>query len=515
VNPLHGLEGLGRFAQQHPFWVVGAFAVVIVGGLLITAIMGQRRDRSPTTHGSARWATKRECRQAGLFHARGIVLGHHWRRYLMHDGEAHAILVGPTRSWKGRAHIIPTLLVDTPDDLDIPSVIVTDPKDGENHAITARWRAQFSRVFSFAPMRDDVVDHCRCNILDTVRVGTPKEFSDAYVIAQSHVAPEKMVRENSTSLHFRELAALLLTAVELHVLYTYPRKSMGGCWEFMTQHGDLGAMLKLMRNTRHHSAGVHQAIAQMTQAIQNITGDRELSSVWSTAIRPLVPYSDPMIGAATDASDFDFNDFQYGAEPVSLYLIAPSPTALETLHPLFRVILDVGMTRMKEHTVRSALRRVDVIADELPAYGYVRAIDKGIADMAGYAIRALLVAQDLDQLWDVYGERTPIWGNCSVKLFHAPANDLTAKRISENFLGEETIENPVAQQSPIIGHRRSVSLQHTGRRLLTTDEFMGLDPQALVIWYQQFSTRGRRYPILAYKCDYRTDPAFAGRWEEI
>ncbi len=89
---------------------------------------------------------------------------------------------------------------------------------------------------------------------------------------------------------------------------------------------------------------------------------------------------------------------------------------------------------------------------------YARAIDQGISDMAGYDMRAFLVAQDLDQLWETYGERTPIWGNCSVKLFHAPANDLTAKRISEHFLGEQTVENPVAQQSPVIGHRRSVSL---------------------------------------------------------
>jgi type IV secretion system protein VirD4 len=512
-----GLESLGQVVQQHPGKVVLGYGLVIVGGLILHAVMGRRRGRAPTTHGSARWATKREVRRLGLEAPRGFVLGHRWGRYLIHAGEAHALLIGPTRSWKGRAHLIPSLLIHQPGEPDLPSVIVTDPKQGENYAVTQAWREQFSRVLAFAPMahRSEVWHWARCNMLDTVRLGTPKEFGDADTIAQSLVAPAKMERENSTSLHFRELAALFLTTVILHVLYAWTRKSLAGCWEFMTRHGDVGAILRLIRNTKHHSAGVHQAIAQMSQAMANITGDRELSSIWSTAIRPLILYNDPMVAAATDTSDFDFDDFQYGPEPISLYLIAPSPRSLVRLHPLFRVILDIGMTRMTEHPVRSAHRRVDVIADELPAYGYVRAIDQGISDMAGYDMRAFLVAQDLDQLWETYGERTPIWGNCSVKLFHAPANDLTAKRISEHFLGEQTVENPVAQQSPVIGHRRSVSLQHTGRRLLTTDELMGLNPRQLMIWYQNFQGEDRTYPILAYKPDYRTDPAFAGRWAEV
>jgi type IV secretion system protein VirD4 len=244
----------------------------------------------------------------------------------------------------------------------------------------------------------------------------------------------------------------------------------------------------------------------MTRAIQNITGDRELSSVWTTAIRPLVLYSDPNVAKSTDASDVDFNDLQYGRDPVSLYLIAPSPMALERLHPLYRVILDVAMTRLMEHKVRTWTHRLLNVCDEMPWYGYTRAIDKGIAVKAGYGMKDLLVTQDLESLWEVYGPHTAIWGNSSTKVLFAPTNDLTAKRISENMLGAGTVETPVAQQSPVLGWRKSVSLGHHGRALLTADELMSLPRHQEVIQIEGLK------PILAEKCDYRHESAFRGRW---
>jgi type IV secretion system protein VirD4 len=338
-------------------------------------------------------------------------------------------------------------------------------------------------------------------VLDTVRLKSSKEFGDAQLIAQSLVAPEKMNRESQTSLHFRELASLLLTAAILHVCYVGRQKSLGGVWAFMTQeHKSLAECLKTMATTTHLSAGVHQSIVAMTRAIGNITGDRELSSVWSTAIRPLVLYSDPLVGRSTDASDFDFDDLQYGERPVSLYLIAPSPMELERLHPLYRVILDVAMARLMEHKVRTWQHRLLSVLDEIAWFGYTRAIDRGIAVKAGYGMKDLLVVQDFESLFDVYGQHTAIWGNARVKVFFAPDNDLTAKRISQNLLGESTVEENVYHQGgSMAGSNASTAYQHHGRPLLTPDELMELDERLEII-----RVTGTK-PILAQKLDYRAD----------
>jgi type IV secretion system protein VirD4 len=237
----------------------------------------------------------------------------------------------------------------------------------------------------------------------------------------------------------------------------------------------------------------------MTRAIKNISGDRELSSVWSTAIRPLVLYNDDLVAQSTDTSDVDVNDLQYGEKPCALYLIAPSPMELERLHPAYRVILDVALTRLMEHKVRRWRHRLLVLCDELPAYGYTRAIEKGIPVMAGYGLKGLLVVQDLEALWDVYGEHSQIWGNCRVRVFMGADHDLTAKRISENLLGMRTQAHEMPQQSPVLGQRRSITVQSHARALLTTDELMALPDDQEVVQVVGM------HPILAYKCDYRKD----------
>jgi type IV secretion system protein VirD4 len=178
---------------------------------------------------------------------------------------------------------------------------------------------------------------------------------------------------------------------------------------------------------------------------------------------------------------------------------------LERLHPLYRVVLDVAMARLMDHRVRTWKHRLLLCADELPAHGYIHALDTGAADMAGYGMKGLFVAQDIKQLEDVYGEEPVLWGNTDIKVFHAPTNDLTAHRIAEKLMGDSTVSNPVEQHQGGLLGRRSTSYQHVGRSLLTHDEVMELDPRLEII------RRSGLKPILAEKIDYRTDPAFQDR----
>ena len=487
---------LGTWAQQHPWHILGgAAAVPVLAGA--SQMIRHRGQRNPTTHGSARWATPREVKRAGLYASRGVICGKLGNRLLRDDSEGHIFLMGPTRKGKGIGVIIPTLLTWR------ESTLILDPKDGENLKASLHWRAGYTHIHAFTPC---TAPHARINVLDTIRLKTPREFADTQLIAQSLTAPEKMAHESATGLHFRELASLLLSAAMLHICYTTTHPSLAGVWAFLTQqHGSLADCLKTMASTAHSSHGVHQAIASMTTAISNISGDRELSSVWTTAIRPLVLYSDPLIAASTDRSTLRLDDLQYAQVPMTLALVAPDPMVLDRLHPLYRVILDVAMMRLMEHPPRSHTHRLLFIGDELPWYGYSRAIDKGIAVMAGYGIKGLLVTQDLPSLEAVYGANHALWGNTDLKIFHAPVNDLTAKRISENLMGKGTMDHPVEQRQGGILGQRSVSLQHVARPLLTTDEVMELDPQ-----YEILRMSGVK-PILCRKVDYRREPMLQRR----
>lgn len=497
MNSFELMMDLGRWLPGHMPEVVAGMvgAPLLLGAASLALRRGRQQD--VTTHGSARWATPSEVKRAGLYTTHGVVLGRHAGRLLCDDSEAHVLLIAPSRSGKGLTTIIPTLFTW------LGSALILDPKDGENYDVTAPWRSQVAhnQIAYFTPCR---TPHACINVEDTIRFNTPYEFGDAHTISQSLTAPEKMAKETSAGIHFRELAALTLTAGQLHVGYTVQHPSLAAVWAFMTQfHDNFHACMQAMQTTRHVSGGVHQAILALTRAISSIS-EKELGSIWSTAIRPLVLYNDPLIARSTDTSTFDLQALQYGAQPMSLYMVAPSPRVLDRLHPLYRVVLDVAMARLMDHKVRTWQHRLLVCADELPAHGYVHAIDKGAADMAGYGMKGLFVAQDLEQLEETYGEKNNLWGNTDLNVFHTPAPlSKTAGKIAERLMGKGTVEHETQQRQGGLFGKRSTSQGHVARALLTPDEVMELPPGLEII-----RKKGMK-PILAEKIDYRTDPAFA------
>lgn len=497
MNAMEAVMHLGQWGQTHmQEVVVGMLAVPVLAG--VAAALRSRRQPASTVHGSARWATWREIKQAGVVGETGVVLGRVQGQLLCDNGEAHVLLLGATGSGKGTAVIIPTLLCWQ------GSALVLDPSDGENCEVTAPWRAQQGTVAVFRP---HVRSGVQLNVCDLIRFGTPHEFGDALAIGQSHTAPEKMAHESQTSLHFRELAAMLHTAAQLHVHYATGRCSMGRVWHFLTQEQQsLAGCLKAMAGTAHTSHGVHQAIVAMTTALKNISGDRELGSIWSTAIRPLLLYNDPYIAQATETSTVQLSELQGGSKPVALYLCAPSPRALQRLHPLYRAITDITMLRLMECRPYSWRHRLLVVADEAPLYGYTTLLDTDIAFMRKYGMKALIVAQDTVMLEDVFGKNTALWGNTTTKIVQAQANDLTAKRLSENLLGRQTVEHSVeSRQGGIVG-QRSVSHQHVGRALLTADEMLELPPGERAV----VRVIGCK-PFQVQQVDYRSDPFFQRR----
>lgn len=471
TTPFAALTMIGEWAHQHPYAIVS----IAGGGLLLGTtlrLLTGGRQRTGDTHGSARWATYAEVKRSGLSRRHGVVVGT-MRGELWHDdGPTHVLLCAPTRRGKGIFHILPTLRTWQ------GGVLCLDPKRGENYEATKAVRARLGRVEAFAPYRSPLA---RINVLDTIRLHTLHEHGDALAIAQSLVAPYKMASENATSLHFRELAALLLTAALLHVCYTVPHPSLAATWFVLTQqHDSLPACLKTLRSTRHTPLGVHPAIAQMTNAIRNITGDRELGSVWSTMIRPLALYADPFIAASTDQSTLWLDDLQHGTDPLSLYLLAPSPRDLDRLHPVYRVIVDVAMARLMDRRPGAAPHRLLLLGEELPAHGYMPSLNKGAGDMAGYGIKGLFVIQDLDQFEETYGAKNTIWGNTDTKIFHAPNNERAAERVSRFMLGAATVANPVLSRQGMLG-RGSMSYQVVERPLMTPDEVQALDGRLMIV----------------------------------
>ncbi len=495
------------FDDQAPDVFGRAGTVAALGGIFsgAVAIGGAARRASQsqaiTTYGSARWADFRDVEQAGLLGGDGVVLGLYDQRYLRHDGPEHVLAVAPTRSGKGVGLVLPTLLTWP------ASAVIHDVK-GENWELTAGYRARFSNCLLFDPTNPL---SARFNPLLEVRKG-PMEVRDVQNIADILVDPEG-ARERRD--HWEKTAHALLVGAILHVLYAEADKTLARVASFLADPSrSITRALKIMLATNHlgtdDAPKVHPVVASVARELLN-KSDNERSGVVSTAMSFLGLYRDPVIAETTSRSDWRVVDLVTAERPISLYLVVP-PSDISRTRPLVRLILNQIGRRLTENlgSLDGKPRRHQLLLllDEFPALGRLDFFETALAFLAGYGIRAMLVAQSLHQIDKAYGPNHAILDNCHVRVAFAPNDERTARRLSD-ALGTAT---QLRAQRNLSGKRwsawlshTSVSEQETPRPLLTPGEVLQL-PQADALVLVSGTP-----PIRAKKLQYFNDQNFIVR----
>jgi len=149
-----------------------------------------------------------------------------------------------------------------------------------------------------------------------------------------------------------------------------------------------------------------------------------------------------------------------------------------------------------------------LMLDEFAALGRLDFFESALAFIAGYGLRAYLIAQSLNQVERAYGQNNSILDNCHVRVVFSSNDERTAKRISDS-LGTATEQR---SQRNYAGHRLApwlghlmVSRQETARALRTPGEIMQLpnDDEIVMVSGQP--------PIQAKKLRYYQDRNFTRR----
>jgi type IV secretion system protein VirD4 len=471
-------------------------AVAIIGSL-----WRARQNKLVTTYGSSRWARCREIARAGLFRPAGVFLGQLNDHYLRHDGPEHVLAFAPTRSGKGVGLVIPTLLSWT------GSAVVHDIK-GENWQLTAGWRARYSHCLLFNPTDPN---SARYNPLLEVRKG-PDEVRDVQNIADILVDPEGALERRT---HWEKTSHSLLVGVILHVLYAEEEKTLARVATFLSDpQRSFQHTLRKMMETNHLGTVakpiVHPVVASAAREVLN-KSENERSGVLSTAMSFLGLYRDPIVARTTAACDWRIADLVDAQRPVSLYLVVP-PSDISRTKPLVRLVLNqIGRhltERLEGDPKKSRKHQLLMMLDEFPALGRLDFFETALAFMAGYGIRAYLIAQSLNQISKAYGENNSILDNCHVRIAFSSNDERTAKRISD-ALGTAT---ELRAQKNYAGHRLApwlshvmVSRQETARPLLTPGEVMQLPPADQLVLVSGLA------PIRAKKLRYYEDRNFVTR----
>ncbi len=319
--------------QLWPIWVnclrTAVYPIALIAPAAVGVIAIMRRDqfgRRADLHGSARWATSRDMRRAGLFpqrtvirhlgryllrirsqtHSAGIYLAR-WEgssriRFLRDTGPGHVLVFAPTRSGKGAGVVVPTLLTWP------HSALIHDLK-GENWALTAGWRKRMGHVCLKFDPTDTGGTSVKYNPLEQVRLRTEHEAEEIQNIVHMIVDPGGRGLND----HWVKTGAALLTGTILHVLYAEPNKTLRGVAGVLsdpsaampetiqrmlsTEHDPDGSMRR--RSYRGEPIRTHPIVAESMRELLN-KSENERSGVFSTAMSFLSLYRDPVVAANTE-----------------------------------------------------------------------------------------------------------------------------------------------------------------------------------------------------------------------
>ena len=526
-------------------YAAGVCTLLAAAAVLALANMSRTKRLSRNTEdlkGSAHWATPEEIRMTRTLTSQGVYIGG-WQdpqqpriHYLRHDGPEHVLAFAPTRAGKGVGLVIPTLLAGCEQD----SAVIYDIK-GENWELTSGCRAAMGHLcFRFSPTEEN---SARFNPLEEIRLFTRRDVADAQNIARIIVDTGEGGGHGDER-YWIEAATKIMTGMILHVCYT--ARAIGRVasfadvsYAFTNPAVSFRKFLKTRLDNRvNHDPErrgnwtlpngsptfTHPQVLSAFREMLN-KEDKDFSGVVSTATTALGVFDDPQIRANTAVSDFRVEDLVNHESPVALYIVIPPSDKLR-LRSLVRLIFTTIVSRLTEKMEFAAGRQIQnrhrllFLIDEFPSLKRMELFADALSYMAGYGLKAYLIAQDISQIIEAYGHHESILSNCSVRIAYAPNKQETAELLSK-MAGSQTIARASYSFS---GSRAaaafaniSANVEHVSRDLLTPDEAARL-PMALKDEDGRIISGGTilifisgHSPILGTQILYFLDPEFLRR----
>jgi type IV secretion system protein VirD4 len=495
---------------QHRKQLIGSVATSSIALLIVlpfSMLVASRRHRP--LHGDARFATTYEIRRAGLLTAARtraspcIIVGRYRGKFLTLAGQLSVMLSAPTRSGKGVGVVVPNLL-NWPD-----SVVVLDIK-GENHAITAGYRARHGQaVYAFSPFDETARSH-RWNPLTAVRTGRLHRVGDLLAIGQVFFPNDGT--STSSEAFFNDQARNLFMGLGLYLLETpdLPR-TLG---EMLRQSSGKGQSLKdhLSSTIAERRKADKPLTDECVDALQRLltSSENTLTSIVSTFNAPLILFADAIVDATTSADDFRLEDLR--RRRMSIYVHVP-PNRLASARPLLNLFFSQLVSLNTQHLPeqdKTLKYQCLLINDEFAALGRVSAISTTAAFLAGYNLRLLTVVQAMSQLDSLYGEKEArtFATNHGLQILYAPREQRDADEYSA-MLGHFTERATSRSRSRSFGqHGHSSAGRNESdqrRSLLLPQEFKELGPERLVVILENCK------PILGEKIRYHRDAVFKHR----
>lgn len=504
------------FKKAKNIFYVGAVICFIV--LVLARIFLYSRNKN--VYGSARFADFNDVKKMGLLKGAGIFIGLLKGYFLRDNSEIHLMMIAGSRAGKGVGSIIPTSLTWR------GSMIFTDIK-GELWNVTGGTRKHRlnNYVFKFQP---NSLESAHFNPLEEIRIRTPYEISDIDNLLNCLVNNQKSSKSSDMSF-WNESALLVIKPVILYLLYTHQPASFSTVIDFLFGRSEyiwstktaaeqealkedkerycnahIKERLKFIRDHKfskmdirwfeeyyNDNSGYHPQIVKCCNDMI-ARDEKQFSGIIGSLAALLKVYQDPILAQNMADSDFRIVDLVDKDKPCSLYFVIP-PAEIDRLAPVTNLILEMIFHRLTDESrltyvdnrgVSCSKHRLLMMLDEFPSFGHLNIMEKVLSYCAQFKIKCYLIAQNEQQIKDVYAHTSSIYGNTDIKIYQTPNENTTAESISK-ALGKKTVTITTRHFGGAvfnIGGLSSTNEQETGRELMTVDELRAMSNDEEIIF---------------------------------
>lgn len=428
--------------------------------------------------GDAHFASPLEIKKAGFFEETGIILGTAWGKILRSQGFEHVLAFSPTGSGKTTAIADPNLFT-------WPYSCVANDAKYELFEKTSGYRARHfnNAVFEFAPTRKDGKTH-RYNPLTFISDHVHKRISDIQLLAHS------LIPNGQGEPIWTQSSRELFLALTLYLLDT-PEKNttLGEMYNLSKQHQFNKWLKKLVEKTDHLDAEFYRNASSYLN-----TAEKTRASILKTFTGYLEIFANPIINAATSASDFDLRDLR--KRRITIYIGFPD-NEREMIAPILTIFWQQLISFMTEKIPDEKEEPYPLLClmDEFSTLGRLVNLKNSLKLLRGYRVRVVIIIQYLAQTLELYSKaEAEAFKNIKTKISYALDSQEDAEFVSR-LLGTKTkrVRNH-SHTSHQQGGSHSTSDQAQGVPLMRPSQIQRMGHNQVLIM------RTGHAPVKAKKC---------------
>lgn len=362
--------------------------------------------------------------------------------------EGHCLTIAPTGAGKGRNVIIPTLLNYA------GTAIVIDTK-GENARVTAKHRMAMGQQVIIVDVFSALSDFFQCNSVfkpgsinpfDCLDAASPDFESDCFAAARLLMG-SLMGIDPFWHCNGEDVLARIIAFVCRYL--PAESRTLAGIIGFLCDT-DMAYRMAVALDTQ--VPATDRFVAEGFAHFLGHERDKVQSSVRSTAMQRMTPFSGSQVDAATSSTSFDPQAFIDGA-PMTIYLVIP-PHKLDAYGTLLTFFVSFFLTLISRRTSVPELPTLFIL-DELAQLGSFSQLRPLVTLMRGYGVRTMMFLQDASQLRAMFPtDHATIINNCSTVLTFGHHSIGMAREMAD-LLGELDADTLFAMSRDTLAVRRA------------------------------------------------------------